>query len=225
MAWSPNGKWIAFHSHKDKSDDLYLVPSDAALPPWRITFLGRGFETGWPRWSPNGKSLVFGAESRRGRGGVTYGVDVDQQTGQVSGSEREIEIAGIDAEALHAEWLPNAKDIVVQGYQEPDRHLVIVVAAGGGPGRVVHSYQSPQRFSGISISPDGRWVVYPAPAGDGFLQLFRVSIGGGQPQQLTFDPSNKTQPAFSPDGRRIALTVWEYEVRFFLLPTTGRDER
>ena len=32
LCWSPNGKWIVYHSHKDQGDDLYLVPADLSAP-------------------------------------------------------------------------------------------------------------------------------------------------------------------------------------------------
>jgi len=44
--------------------------------------------------------------------------------------------------------------------------------------------------------------------------VFRLPIAGGEPVQVTTDPSNKTQPAWSPEGHRIAFTVWSYEVQF-----------
>ena len=41
-------------------------------------------------------------------------------------------------------------------------------------------------------------------------------VGEASPAvQLTQDPSHKTQPAFSPDGARVAFTVWSYEAAFW----------
>jgi WD40 repeat protein len=61
-----------------------------------------------------------------------------------------------------------------------------------------------------AISPDGRWIAYSESR---FLGV--QPIAGGAPVQLTTDRSNKTQPAWSPDGRYVALTVWNYDATFW----------
>ena len=35
---------------------------------------------------------------------------------------------------------------------------------------------------------------------DGFFQIFRVPLGEGEPEQVTSDPTHKTEPAWSPLG-------------------------
>ena len=67
------------------------------------------------------------------------------------------------------------------------------------------------------MSPDFAWVAFIAPASDGHLQVFRVSARGGTPTQVTFDPTDKTQPAVSRDGARIAFTVFSYRMQFWVI--------
>ncbi len=95
--------------------------------------------------------------------------------------------------------------------------MFYVVALDGRRPTRFHEFVSDQLDSGISASPDGRWVAYIAPGKDGHLQVFRVPLAGGSPEQLTFDPSDKTQPAYDPTGRWIAFTVFNFLAHFWLV--------
>ena len=217
MAWSPNGRWIALHSHREQSDDVWLRPADGSAPDRRVTMLGRGAEVGWPRWAPDGQTLLLDGANAAGAS-VAYTIGVDQGTGQVTSPLREIATPGFAGAMMHAEWMPDGARVAFVPREGPGRHAIGIVPARGGAPTIVHRLESEHDFSGLTVSPDGRHLGFVGPAPDGYYQVFRVPVSGGQAEQITRDPTHKTQPAWSPDGTRLAYTVWSYTSTFWLLP-------
>jgi|GEM_PF-3251585 len=56
-----------------------------------------------------------------------------------------------------------------------------------------------------TFSPDGKWITYTAPVGDGW-EVFKSRLDGKGARRLTKGGAINFNPFFSPDGRMIAFT-------------------
>lgn len=214
MHWSPNGRWVAFHTHEE-SDDIWLMAADGSEP--RMISEG-GHETGWARWSADGRWILYPSyrlDESGARRAYLFVIGIDQETGEVTQPQTPIDLGGFEQDVIQGEWADAGETVVFEAAEAVGRKSLWRVPRTGGAPERFHDYGSDQLHSGIGVSADGRWVAYVDRAGDGFFQIFRVPAGGGVAEQLTFDPSHKTQPAYSPAGDRIAFTVFDYRVLFW----------
>ena len=215
MHWSPNGRWISYHSHIDGTDDIYLIPADDPSAPRLIS--ADGHETGWSRWSPDGRWISFPSYTQNDAGArksFLYVIPVDQETGETL-PQRIVDLGDFPHDALQAEWTPDSRRLVFEAAEGAGKKALYVVGREGGEPERFHEWESDQVHSGIAVSPDGAWVAYIGPGRDDFFQVHRVPFGGGVAEQLTVDPTQKTQPAYDPTGSRLAYTVFSYEARFW----------
>jgi Tol biopolymer transport system component len=64
-----------------------------------------------------------------------------------------------------------------------------------------------QAIEGIGVSRDGKWLAFDSNR-DGFQQIYRMPITGGELEQLTSGPGDNFLPSWSPDGREIVFFSW-----------------
>jgi len=64
VAWSPNGKWIAYISDRTGEDEIYIAPQDGLGPEEQITSGHKGFMF-QPAWSPDSSKIAWADQTLR----------------------------------------------------------------------------------------------------------------------------------------------------------------
>lgn len=214
-AWSPDGKWIAFHSHRSptpvptytsagSSDDIYLRRADDLHAP-EIRLTDFGWETGPAYWSPDGHKLLFCSYKRGGAPGINklFVITVDTQKGVALKTEM-LQLPESIRSANWGAWSPDGKEIAIEDDRGAGKRILWIVRADGSHPEKLLDYEG-TTYDGLDWTRDGKSIIYSGLAAN-HLQLFSIPRSGGTPRQLTEDSGNLMHPRVSADGRRIACT-------------------
>jgi TolB protein len=199
-SYSPNGKRIVF-VRSFKQSDLWTMTSNGAHQK-RLTAT-RGADEMQPAWSPDGKQIAFSVESPTAERGIwLVGVD---------GQGRRQLTSGVDSDPS---WSPDGAEIAFERFSGKVStqwwQIYVVPAAGGAATDVTDDLGVADLEP--AWSPDGNRILFSSDRGDtedgaNQLDLWKMSPDGTDAQRVTNTPSrDESDPAWSPNGRRIAFS-------------------
>jgi Tol biopolymer transport system component len=190
---SPDGQTIVF----DLMGDLYTIPV-AGGKATRLTS-GMAYDA-QPRYSPDGKKLVFVSDRSGGDNLWTLTLE-SKDTTQVTQGNGNLYVS--------PEWTPDGKYLVAsRAGGLGGSHKIYMYPAEGGSGMQLTTQPAAMKFIGAAFTPDGRYMYLAARQGDwNYNSLMpQIQVGvydreTGQLSQQVNRYGSAFRPAVSPDGK------------------------
>jgi len=221
LAWSPDGRKIAFASRRDGDREIYLVNADGSGTRNLTRNPAADFA---PIWSPNGRKIAF--ESDRDRDAEIYVMNADG-----SGQRNLTRNSLLDENPV---WSPDGRKIAFIGTREHNSDVYVMNADGSGQRRLTRGMGPLFRLrgtpSGLSRppspawSPDGQRIAFLGKPNGGW-ELYVINVNGSDQRRLTY--SGAGSPAWSPDGQTIAFVSSSPEEAFgvYVVNADGSGQR
>lgn len=220
---SPNGRQIVYCGNRitdtnpEGDFELFLMDPDGGNMR-QLTFNAAGVNDCWPRWSPNGRQIVF--HSNVDGNFEIYVIDADG-----TNLTRVTDYSGIDQ---FPEWSPNGKQLVFRR----DTDVYVSDVDGSNLVRLTDVAGIDQM---ASWSPNGKQIAFMSFR-EGYCAVYLMnSDGSGQtnlmpkPDGVPNDQFCSRAPAWSRNGRQIYFSSFRPETdqyeNIFVMDADGGNVR
>ncbi len=195
VAWSPEGRRIAFVTDRDGNFEIYVMNADGSGQ--RNLTRKPGFDSD-PVWSPDARKIAFVSSAGDGKGPPR---------------RQEIYVMSADGSGLrtlargHAPvWSRDGRKIAFRSDRDGNGEVYVMNADGTGLRRLT---QDPASDGGALWSLDGRKIFF-VRFQHGNSDIYVMNADGSGERNLTPDARTARRaydgsPVLSPDGRRIAF--------------------
>jgi Tol biopolymer transport system component len=206
--WSRDGRWIACASGNSQYIDarvtlgnvapsaLLLISPEGggAIPLTDTTALNHT-----PVWADDGRTLLF-VSDRDGPRDI-YELAITSNGKPAAPPARLT--TGLNAHSVTVS--ADAHRVAYAVYNPRSNVWSLPIPANGAVNAdaATRVTSGNQVVEGISVSDDGKWLIYDSSI-SGNPDIWRVPVAGGTPQRLTSEPFGEYSPRLSPDGTRLA---------------------
>lgn len=160
-----------------------------------------------PRWSRNGRKLLYSAERNRQWG--IYLLDFTNMTERKVFSSKGTNIAG--------DFLPGGSEFVFSSSRDGTHDLYIMNLSNNSIKKLTSSFGievSP------SVSPDGKSIAFVSDRG-GSPQIYVMHKDGSRLRRITYEGSYNTSPSWSPKGDKIVFSGRRGKNQIFIINPDG----
>lgn len=191
--WSPDGKTIAFTSLRTGQMEIFTINADDPASITQITKGAALVESRMPAWSPDGAQIVY----------VVKRLGVFQiWLMNADGSEqKQIIRSGLKYTDYLPAWSPK-NDLIIFNQRCAatfcNPYLVSVSATDRASEQGLKMQINLVYIENVDYSPDGFYLAYESTGDGGKMDVFFMTVSGGNKVRLTTDPEDDFHPAWRP---------------------------
>lgn len=205
---APDGTRLLYTSDQDAgvsngqtTIDIYMMNIDGTGRKRLTDFGGR---TWWPRWSPDGKHIVFILTEM----GEANQYDIFVMDADGSNVKQ---LTDTDVSESFPDWSPNGDKIVFSS-GDVNEHVIKIMDADGSNVQQLTSGGQHMYDDAPNWSPDGSKIAFASNRdqydANNVFEIYVMDVDGANQTRLTTNLANDYLPVWSPDGSQIAFTSW-----------------